>query len=347
MPPKCAAERSIMARHCSRLPISTISRMAEPPLRLISSSVSRPGPSLRVAMTTLAPSLAKRTAVSRPIPLPAPVMIAILPASRPIFRYPVNSSPDPSDQTKATAVAGEPTAPGKRNGRTREQEGAALDLAQIARQIAQPEHFAQVNAELEQAAVVQRQEAVMTHVPQRRIDGLDRRTVGDQGDDTALARSSPATLRPCRLVPRLSSPSRAGRASCWRSSGNRHSRYGSAGSRPVLTSTFCFFSTCCILSMPTSVLPVPNSRARSTSTPRPCTQVVAIFSMPSLLAAGPPCAGASTSIPGRKAVVVHRHFHPAPVHVEHAAPMRERIPLRGILQAHRDAVVAADVLGSE
>ncbi len=35
------------------------------------------------AQTTLAPSAAKRRAVARPIPLPAPVITATLPASRP------------------------------------------------------------------------------------------------------------------------------------------------------------------------------------------------------------------------------------------------------------------------
>src|ERR1700722_15411065 len=187
MPPKCAAERAIMARHCSRLPISTTSRMAAPPLRVISSSVSCPGPSLRVAITTLAPSLAKRTAVSRPMPLPAPGMIAILPSSRPIFRYgpsKFGSGSCGSDQSHRGRRRADGT--GQTQRRPREQEGAALDLAQIARQIAQPEHFAEMNAELEQAAVVQRQQAVMPHVPQRRIDGLDRRIVGDEGHDAAV-----------------------------------------------------------------------------------------------------------------------------------------------------------------
>src|SRR5918995_3919711 len=48
-----------------------------------SDAVSLPGSSARSATHTLAPSSAKRRAVSRPMPLAAPVMTATLPSRRP------------------------------------------------------------------------------------------------------------------------------------------------------------------------------------------------------------------------------------------------------------------------
>src|SRR5688500_4644499 len=52
------------------------------------SALSRPAISSISATTTEAPSSAKRLTVARPIPLPPPVTIAILPASRPLTASP-------------------------------------------------------------------------------------------------------------------------------------------------------------------------------------------------------------------------------------------------------------------
>jgi hypothetical protein len=59
---------------------STLSASAWLPLPLTIAAVSRAPASLRSAHTTLARSRAKISAVARPIPLAAPVMIMVLPA---------------------------------------------------------------------------------------------------------------------------------------------------------------------------------------------------------------------------------------------------------------------------
>src|SRR5262249_16798045 len=58
---------------------SIATAMALPPARLISSAAACAAASWRSAMTTCAPSVAKRLAISSPMPLAAPVMIATLP----------------------------------------------------------------------------------------------------------------------------------------------------------------------------------------------------------------------------------------------------------------------------
>jgi hypothetical protein len=54
---------------------------AVPPARLISAAVVSADGNCRSAITTFAPSVAKRLAISLPMPLAAPVMMATLPSS--------------------------------------------------------------------------------------------------------------------------------------------------------------------------------------------------------------------------------------------------------------------------
>src|SRR6266508_5267633 len=67
-----------MARTSSARDTSAWTKRALPPADPICSTVSRPPASATSATTTLAPSLAKRSAASRPMPLPAPVISATL-----------------------------------------------------------------------------------------------------------------------------------------------------------------------------------------------------------------------------------------------------------------------------
>src|SRR5579884_270678 len=96
----CRSPKASMAELIRRWPPSqsaTLSAlaMASPPMALISSTTcwagvrSSPEPSMappRSLTTTLAPSWAKRSACSRPMPRPAPVMMATLPSSAPMRR---------------------------------------------------------------------------------------------------------------------------------------------------------------------------------------------------------------------------------------------------------------------
>src|SRR6266508_5275954 len=67
-----------MARTSSARDTSAWTKRALPPADPICSTVSRPPASATSATTTLAPSRAKRSAASRPMPLPAPVISATL-----------------------------------------------------------------------------------------------------------------------------------------------------------------------------------------------------------------------------------------------------------------------------
>jgi hypothetical protein len=70
-----------MASTCARDVTSTLSASAWLPLPLTWPPVSRAPSSLISAQTTLAPSRAKISAVARPMPLAAPVMTMVLPAT--------------------------------------------------------------------------------------------------------------------------------------------------------------------------------------------------------------------------------------------------------------------------
>ena len=78
--PKAASARSTMPPTCAREVTLTFSASAWLPLPLTSSAVWRAPASLTLAQTTLARSRAKISAVARPIPLAAPVMMMVLPA---------------------------------------------------------------------------------------------------------------------------------------------------------------------------------------------------------------------------------------------------------------------------
>ena len=54
---------------------------ASPPAATIPATVSRSRSGCRPAATTRAPALGEQTAVARPMPVPAPVTIAVLPAT--------------------------------------------------------------------------------------------------------------------------------------------------------------------------------------------------------------------------------------------------------------------------
>src|SRR6185295_16204371 len=64
-------------------PTSATTAVAAPPAVRISSAVRSPRCAFSSATQTLAPSRAKRSAMPRPMPWPAPVTSATLPASRP------------------------------------------------------------------------------------------------------------------------------------------------------------------------------------------------------------------------------------------------------------------------
>src|SRR6516225_1927725 len=65
---------------------------AVPPARSISVAAASADGNCRSAITTFAPSVAKRLAISLPMPLAAPVMMATLPSSCPMERIPVGRS---------------------------------------------------------------------------------------------------------------------------------------------------------------------------------------------------------------------------------------------------------------
>src|SRR6185503_16462421 len=66
------------------LPTSATTARASPPAVRISSAVRSPRCAFSSATTTFAPSRANTSAMPRPMPWPAPVTSATLPASRPI-----------------------------------------------------------------------------------------------------------------------------------------------------------------------------------------------------------------------------------------------------------------------
>ena len=72
--------RVTMASTWAREVTSTFSASAWLPAPLTCSAVARAASSLMSAHTTLARSRAKISAVARPMPLPAPVMMMVLPA---------------------------------------------------------------------------------------------------------------------------------------------------------------------------------------------------------------------------------------------------------------------------
>jgi hypothetical protein len=78
--PKAASERSTMPETAARAVTSTCKARAWLPLPLTISAVERAPASSMSAHTTLAPSRAKISAVARPMPLAAPVMMMVLPA---------------------------------------------------------------------------------------------------------------------------------------------------------------------------------------------------------------------------------------------------------------------------
>src|SRR5664280_2471695 len=73
-----------MASTCASSDTSTVTAVAAPPAATISVVTDSASAATTSATTTLAPSAAKRIAVTRPMPLPAPVITATLPSSRPI-----------------------------------------------------------------------------------------------------------------------------------------------------------------------------------------------------------------------------------------------------------------------
>ena len=83
MRPNASVGRCSAAWIASLLVTSQPTASAVPPSASIDATVSRPCSSVRSAATTLAPSRANAIAVARPMPLPAPVTKATLPAKRP------------------------------------------------------------------------------------------------------------------------------------------------------------------------------------------------------------------------------------------------------------------------
>src|SRR5271155_1917472 len=78
--PKASIVRLTKSSTCAREVTSTFKASAWLPLPLTAAAVSRAPCSLRSAHTTLACSRAKISAVARPMPLAAPVMMMVLPA---------------------------------------------------------------------------------------------------------------------------------------------------------------------------------------------------------------------------------------------------------------------------
>src|SRR5215213_3913041 len=71
--PYSSTARSATAFTCSKSEVSATTAIASPPSRRISSTRESSPSSLRAETTTLAPLLANRRAVSRPMPLEAPI----------------------------------------------------------------------------------------------------------------------------------------------------------------------------------------------------------------------------------------------------------------------------------
>src|SRR5262249_40685999 len=83
-PPSCLVATSTMRSPKSLAVTSPLQATARPPIPSISAIVSFAGASSRSFTTTAAPSLASRSATSRPMPRPEPVTIATLPSSCPM-----------------------------------------------------------------------------------------------------------------------------------------------------------------------------------------------------------------------------------------------------------------------
>src|SRR5262249_39957988 len=82
--PKRATLSATIPSTSARRPTSTVSAIASPPAARISSAVRSARCAFSSATQTRAPSRANTSAMPRPMPWPAPVTIATLPASRPM-----------------------------------------------------------------------------------------------------------------------------------------------------------------------------------------------------------------------------------------------------------------------
>src|SRR5262245_52343195 len=88
MRPKARTPWLTACRAPSSVATSPTTAMACPPALRTSSAVSSTSAAERAAQTTRAPSRANIWLISRPMPLLAPVMIAVFPFSRPMWRSP-------------------------------------------------------------------------------------------------------------------------------------------------------------------------------------------------------------------------------------------------------------------
>jgi len=90
--PYSDSAKSIIALQSSALVTSAWKAVALPSARSTMTTVWRAVFSSRSTATTSAPSVAKRMALSRPMPLPAPVISATFPSNRPmcppVVRFP-------------------------------------------------------------------------------------------------------------------------------------------------------------------------------------------------------------------------------------------------------------------
>src|SRR5712692_8787063 len=80
-PPYCARASPTNRATSASLPTSPFTAAAAPPALTMASTVSASGSGRRPKTTTRAPSLAKSSAVARPMPVPPPAMSATLPSS--------------------------------------------------------------------------------------------------------------------------------------------------------------------------------------------------------------------------------------------------------------------------
>src|SRR5262245_31147860 len=80
-PPNSARAAPISRATSASLPTSPLTACAVPPALLIAATVSARGSGRRPKITTFAPSLAKSSAVARPMPVPPPATMATLPSS--------------------------------------------------------------------------------------------------------------------------------------------------------------------------------------------------------------------------------------------------------------------------